>query len=418
MSTTLTFTEQSTQPILPSGVWTGWLDNFRQWVSPTTDGSFEGIFAVGSLIVGIAIGRQVGIHYGRVTYPNMCVLDIGTTGVPRKTTVVSRGMDVLEKAFTYDFVRRSRSIGSGEGFLEMFCSEEKDPETGKTSFEPIKGQRVLLDEPEFCNLLKKARRPGTANITEILLTLFDGDDFSPRTRSRSITVVQPFFSLVTTTTPENLETSLSDVDIESGLIPRFASFYCTPREPIAYPPPPAEAALSSLARELQDISRLAGEIGGKVGNLVLSGKAKEQWELTFKNIVQETRQERSAASAIMVRVPAMIMKWALIYAIQAGESEITEQCLARATLVGAYLMETARLVPSSVHRCSVARIEAKIVDTLNRIPGQYLTTNQLHRLVSGRIKAEELRRSLDSLAQMGVIQEKTTDGNKKTYGIG
>lgn len=418
MNTTLTSTEQTAQPMLPADVWTGWVDHFGQWVSPTTDGSFESIFAVGSLIVGIAIGRQVGIHYGRVTYPNMGALAIGTTGVPRKTTVVSRGMDVLEKAFTYDFIRRSRSIGSGEGFLELFCREEKDPETGKTSFQPIEGQRVLLDEPEFCNLLKKARRPGTANITEILLTLFDGDDFSPRTRSRSIRVVQPFFSLVTTTTPENLETSLTDVDIENGLIPRFASFYCTPREPIAYPPPPDEAALSELARELQDISGLAGEIGSKSGNLVLSSRAKEQWELTFKALVEQMRQERSAASAIMVRVPTMIMKWALIYAIQAGESEITEQCLARATFVGTYLMETARLVPGSVHKCSVARIEAKIVDTLNRIPGRYLTTNQIHRLVSGRIKAEELRRSLDSLAQMGVIQEKTADGNRKTYSIG
>jgi hypothetical protein len=114
----------------------------------------------------------------------------------------------------------------------------------------------------------------------------------------------------------------------------------------------------------------------------------------------------------------MIMKWSLIYAIQAGEAEITEESLARATLVGTYLMETARLVPSSVHKCSVARIEARIVDTLNRMRGQYLTTNQIHRLVSGRIKAEELRRSLDSLAHLGVIQVGTTDGTKKTYGIG
>jgi hypothetical protein len=404
--------------MLPSDVWTGWIDDFRQWVEPTTDGSYEGIFAVGSLIASIAIGRSVGIHYGRPTYPNLYLLTIGATGVPRKTTVVSRGQDILKKAFTEDFLRLSRSIGSGEGLLEYFCNEEKDAKTGKVGFEPIAGQRVLLDEPEFCNLLKKARRPGTANITETLLTIFDGDDFSPRTRSRSIKVVQPFFSLITTTTPENLETSLSDVDIESGLIPRFANFYCTPREPIAYPSPPDETTLSTLANGLGEISRHGADIGTKSCALSLSSRAKLDWELTFKDIVHEMRDERSAVSSIIVRVPAMIMKWSLIYAIQAGEAEITEESLARATLVGTYLMETARLVPSSVHKCSVARIEARIVDTLNRMRGQYLTTNQIHRLVSGRIKAEELRRSLDSLAHLGVIQVGTTDGTKKTYGIG
>jgi len=417
MSRTQTVTAQHTLPTLPNDVWAGWIDDFRQWVEPTTDGSFEGIFAVGSQIVGNTIGRFVGVNYGRPTYANTYVLEVGPTGAVRKTTVVSRGHDLCKKAFTNDFLRLSRSIGSGEGLLELFCSEEKDPKTGKVSFEPVAGQRVLLDEPEFCNLLKKSRRPGTANITEILLALFDGDDFSPRTRSRSIRAVQPFFSLITTTTPENLETSLYDVDIESGLIPRFATFYCMPREPMAFPNPPDETGLSDLAKTLQDISGHAADIGSKFGNLTLSSKAKEGWELTFKDLVKEMRQERSTASAIMVRVPAMIMKWALIYAIQAGEAEISEESLARATLVGTYLMETARLVPASVHKCSIARIEGKIVDTLAKIRGEYLTTNQIHHLVSGRIKADELRRSLESLASMSIIREISVEGGRKAYGI-
>lgn len=127
MSTTLTATTQHTLPILPNDVWTGWFEDFRQWVEPTTDGSFEGIFAVGSQIVGNATGRLVGIHYGRPTYANTYVLDVGPTGAVRKTTVVSRGHDVCKKAFNNDFLRLSRSIGSGEGLLEFFCNEEKDP---------------------------------------------------------------------------------------------------------------------------------------------------------------------------------------------------------------------------------------------------------------------------------------------------
>jgi hypothetical protein len=90
---------------------------------------------------------------------------------------------------------------------------------------PIPGQRVLLDEPELTNLLKKMRRPGTANIAEILLGLFDGTDYSPTTRQRPIVVREPFFSIITATTPEALESTLSDVDIDSGLVPRIATFW-------------------------------------------------------------------------------------------------------------------------------------------------------------------------------------------------
>lgn len=409
---------QQLVPKLPDDVWTGWTAAFCKWVEPTTDGSYEGIFAIGSGCVGAAIGRAVGIQYGRPTYANQYGLLIGRTGAVRKSTLVSRGRDVIEEAYTKDFLRVCRSIGSGEGLLESFCDEVKNPDTGKSTYESTPGQRVLLEEPEFCNLLKKARRPGTANITEYLLTLFDEEELSPRTRSKPIKIVEPFFSIITTTTPENLEHNLIDIDIESGLIPRFVSFYCTPREPIAYPPPPDEIILAGLAKSLQDITRHAKEVGKRTAAIPLSTAARADWELTFKDITAEMRQERSLASAIMERVPTMIMKWALIYSMQAGEAEVSADSLARATLVGTYLMETARLVPQCIQKAMVARIEARVVQSLSKCPGQYLTANQIHRLVSGRIKAHELQRSLDSLAKLGVIQEFVMDDKgRKAYSI-
>ena len=203
-------------PRLPDDVWIGWLDDFRRWVEPSTDAAIEGIFSVASIEIALAIGRGAGIQYGRPVYSNLYCGLLGRTTVPRKTTVVSRGNDVRGRAFTEDFVHTTRSIGSGEGLLELFCQEKEDSETKKMTLKPTPGQRVLLDEPELCNMLKKARRPGTANITEILLALYDGDDLSPRTRTKPIRVVKPFFCLITATTPENLEMSLTEVDVESG----------------------------------------------------------------------------------------------------------------------------------------------------------------------------------------------------------
>lgn len=415
MITQVMSTPQQILPVLPDAIWVGWLKKFRDWVEPTTDGALEGVFLAGSVVLGMAVGRHVGIHYGRLMHANLYGALIGSTGVPRKTTVLSRGLDVIRRAFTGDFLRVTRSIGSGEGLLELFCDDETHPKTGKVTLKPVPRQRVLLDEPEFCNLLKKARRPGTANITEILLSLYDGDDFSPRTRTKPIKVEQPFFSLITTSTPENLEATLIDTNIECGLLPRFATFYCTPREPMAYPPPPNPSTLSDLASELQGVYHHAIDIEKQKGQVVLSEEARLQWEATFKDMVETMRQEPSVVAAIMARVPAMVMKWALIYAVQEGHLEVSDFDLARATLVGTYLLETARLVPCLVEKSRVARVEAKIIATLQRLPGQYLSSNQIHRLVSGRVKAEELRRSLASLTGLGVLKEGKTGTGITAY---
>jgi hypothetical protein len=405
--------QQVDYPILPTDVWVGWLSQFREWVEPSTDAAIEGIFAVGSIVVACSLGRSISVHYGRPLFSNIYCALIGATSVPRKTTILSRGNDVIRRSFTEEIIKISRSMGSGEGLLELFCKEENDSDSGKLVLAPIKGQRVLLDEPELCNLLKKARRPGTANITEILLALFDGDNLSPRTRSKPISVEEPFFSLVTATTPENLEMSLSEVDVESGLMPRFAIFYCNPREPMAYPPPPDETILRGLISELQTISKHAVEFGKR--SLTLSSQAKREWELIFKDMTIAAREQRGLASSMMARIPSMTMKWALMYAILAGHTEILTDDLARACLVGTYLMDTAMLLPNLVQKNALSRVESKIIETLRRLDGKYLTTNEIHRLVSGRIKADDLRRSLESLEKLSVIEPKFTERNVKCY---
>ena len=337
-------------PVLPDNVWCGWLAEYRQWVEPTTEGAVEAIFAGGSIELGLAVGRLAAVHYGRRTHANIYAAIVGPTGVPKKSTIVSRGNDLRVDAFPPDTVRINRSIGSGEGLLERFCREEKDPDTKRIVLSPIPGQRVLLDEPELTNLLKKARRQGTANITEILLSLHDGDDLSPNTRSRPMKVQEPFFSLITTTTPESLERALRDDDIDSGLLPRFATFICTPREPIAYPPPPDENQRRRLVRGLQELAAHATEVGLKQRALELSPQARSAWEGAYHDFTQETRRAPKAVAAIMTRVPSMAMKWSLLYALQAAHVGIEIDDLARGVLVGTYLMETARLVPGYVSK--------------------------------------------------------------------
>jgi hypothetical protein len=403
---------------LPDDVWTGWLAGYRNWVLPTTDGAIEGVFGAASVQLGLAIGRNVSVHYGVPTFANLFVALCGPTGIPRKTTLINRSQSVQQRAFTGDFIRTVRSVGSGEGLLERFCKEVEEGEgkNRRTVLQPIPGQRVLLDEPELTNLLKKMRRPGTANIAEILLGLFDGADYSPNTRWRPVVVQEPFFSIITATTPEALESTLNDVDIDSGLVPRLATFWCTPREPNAWPPPPDQGQLSDLASTLQDVARFAEELHQHDPVMQLSEAARHKWESIYRDMVKESREAPKAVAGIMARVPTMVMKWALLYAAQAFHSIIEVDDLARGVMVGDYLLHTARLVPQHVEKTPVARIEARILEGMAKVPDMWWRPKDIHQKVGGRISAPELRRSLESLAALGKLDTAESEtGRTQVY---
>lgn len=410
-------------PELPDEVWPpgSWLTRFKDWVLPTTDGAVEGMFAIGSVILGAAIGREIGVYYFYPTYANFFVTICGQTGVPRKTTIIKRGKAVLERAFTGGFLAVQDSIGSGEGLLENFTEEIEDPQSvgkiKKTILRAIPGKRVLLNENELTNLLKKAHRPGTLNLTDIMLGLFDGEDFTPKTRKRSMEVVDPFFSIVSATTPDALETVLSDEDIGTGLIPRFCFFRATPRKPMASGPMPDENVLAALANELQAINKFCRELKQNQPYLSPNDDAKQLWADYFEDITLETRAAPTYIGAIMERVPVMIHKWALIYAIMNRSNEIDGEAMSRALCVGDYLMKVAKLTPSHVAQAPIARIESKILQAMEETPGLWWTASTIHRKVGGRVQSEVLKRALEALTEMGRLIKKSATRGGWAYRI-
>ena len=88
------------------------------------------------------------------------------------------------------------------------------------------------------------------------------------------------------------------LDIESGLIPRFATFWCTPKEPVAYPPPPDEEKLRHLSTDLAAIGKFAADVGALQGYLNLSPVALKEWEITYRDLTQATREAPKAVAAM------------------------------------------------------------------------------------------------------------------------
>lgn len=393
---------------LEKDVFVHWLQEYHDWVRPTTDGAQEGIFGCGAIEIANAIGREAYVHYAVPLYSNLYVCLVGRSGITRKSTLMDRSRILRDKAFTKDFMLVANSIGSGEGLLEHFCSTVYEGQ-GKNKREVLKPRpnlRVLLDEPELTNLLKRMRRPGTANISEILLSLFDGRDFSPKTRTRSLIVEKPFFSLLTSTTQESLEQNLIEDDIKTGLIPRFCLLWCTEEEPISFPPAPQLDGMAELASTLQEINQHAREVGGAIE---LSPESHAIWDSIYKDFTKAERNATDSTSALMARIPTQTMKFALIYAMQAYHTHIDHYDMERAILVGRYLMNHAALITKHLSKHPMGRMEQRICEWLANTPENWLTFRQIHLKVSGRFKATDLKAMLDTMVAGHMIKHAIED---------
>lgn len=389
-------------PTLPEHVWTGWLEEFRQWVRPTTDACEESIYAAGLLALSCAIGRTVSVNYAGALYSNLYVVIVGPTSVARKSTVLRRARSVLQRGFTADFLRWARSVGSAEGLLERFCREQESG-TGKSKqliFAPIPGQRLVLDESEFTTLFVKMARPATANLHEVFLNLFDGEDYKPHTRSRPMEIQEPFFSILSATTPTMLEKRIDDVHLTSGLLPRFAFFQATPRPPMAYPEMANLDGLEHLSQGLQRLNQYAQQLNQV---LDLSPEARRAWEPVYGMFREQQLAIEGAGADLLTRISSLAMKVALIYAVMRGHREIYEEDLHAGVSVGQYCSDVAlSLSLTSMDVSRGARLDERIISKLDGIP---TLGSHIHERLGGKVGAEELRRELSNLVALGRLNE-------------
>ena len=391
-------------PTLPQHVWTGWLEDFRQWVRPTTDACEESIYAAGLLALSCAIGRTCSINYAGALYSNLYVTIVGPTSVARKTTVLRRARSVLQRAFDLEYLRWARSVGSAEGLLERFCRETENGSNGHKQliFAPIPGQRLVLDESEFTGLFVKMSRPATANLLEVFLTLYDGEDYKPHTRSRPMEVQQPFFSILSATTPTMLEKRIDDIHLTSGLLPRFAFFQTTPRDPMPYPDPADPDGLDHLGKGLQRLALFAKSLNR---SLELTADAHTSWIPIYTVFQEQQRAAEGLSADLLSRNTALAMKIALIYALMREHTSVDADDLHAGSAVAAYCSDVAlQLSISSLDTTQDGRLAERILKAMP--DGEWVLGSQIFQAVGGKVGGGRFHQALDGLVQEGIIDKK------------
>ena len=326
---------------------------------PATEAPEEYIFASAFSVIGLAIGRDVYVQLGRRLYANSLVALLGPAALKKGTPLAQIDSEIIRRRIDPDEwnLKVVRGTGSAEGLLEQFMEEvEETNAKGKSRkvLQPVPERRVITIEEEMGYFLLKAHSDATANLREITCQLWDGVDVSPPTRKRSLQVVKPFYSMLTMTTPETLETRLEEDDILTGLLPRFMFFNGTPRQPIAWPDPPSETGAIALAQGLEDVrdhARCLRNSGRE--RLEPSHFTREVWEEVYAELQNRAiRAPTPAIGRMQTRVVIHIVKAALLYAICACHSTIEQD-----DLFETVICEAARDIQDVIHEMLIVIVD-------------------------------------------------------------
>lgn len=289
---------------LPETINRGWYRDYLDLVSPTT--SSPDIYHLASIltVTGIMVGRRIGAYLGENQWPILHTVLVGETGLTKKDTAMNRAIGTMLTSVNgsfNNFFTTLAGVGSAEALADQL---------GQSN--------VLLRLSEFSGFLHKARQPATANLRPMITELWNcGPEYSLLTRGNPTRITNPTMALLAAIPPETLTREMGSEDVQSGFANRLLFVFGTGKEAIARPPSPNWASLGDLASEMREL--ILGYAPGTV--LPFSreaGRAYDEWFYDFVKITYLTELERQMAQ----RVPAYVVRIALLYAIAEGADEI------------------------------------------------------------------------------------------------
>ena len=377
----------------PEAAWRGPFADYRQAMAGTSEAPDSAHFAALWAVAAARLRRRLSIYYAFTHYPNVYLVNYGTTG-DSKTSASRQGLRLLPEDGR---VKLLRGVGSAEALGDWMQQLEDGPQASH-----------LLFIEELANLLTRGGWEGSTLLTFLTETFDAPDVYEVPFRKNPIKVLEPTPNLIACTTPEWFWKSMREVNIHGGFGNRL--FYLTgqPKPPIPMPSKPDPHQLHRVRDALNALERI------EPIEVSLSGPARDFWG-EFYIAWKETEWEPLTAAAVK-RVPAYILKLAMLYAsFEHTLPVITKEQLHAAILLGNYGTKCAeRLMSQQGHHTVQGKCEERVLKVIDH---EDLPIWRIHRQIGGRFSAEELIRAIRALQASGAILEvgKTTR-NEVVYG--
>ena len=283
--------------IFPSG----FVADYFKYAEPLTDAPMQFHIPAALCTLSTVVGRNVFLQLGdKRLYPNFWCLVLGKSSVPRKTTSIQPGLNLLYELNHNLVLPNDFSI---EALLEHLSHQPQG----------------ILAFSEFSVLLEMCQRSYMAGLKGLLTDLYDcRPRFTRKLKSGEYTIENGFLSLIGASTIDWLINGLREGDIRGGFMARFLYFVASKKtKSIPIPPKPDLELRTNLIEELRAVSVIQGE-------MKYSPEAEECYKTWYleheKGLGWELQSD--LLSSFFSRLPDYCWKIAMLYSISV-ERELT-----------------------------------------------------------------------------------------------
>lgn len=368
-------------------MWEGLFLQYRECFEKSSEACSDYHYGSALTIFGAIIGRRVHLYYARELYPNFFTILEGPTGISRKTTAMRFGEKVMN---AFPDIKRCWGISSAEGLMRVMGGYSPDDGGEK----PINRSTILMIE-EFATLLRKGKQESLTNLTPTLTCLYDAPSrLDLPTRKRPLVVESPFLSILAGTTPDWLESSLSEEEVMGGFANRFAYIRGKPKPTISKPPKPKAENIEAL---VADIKKAVSNL--KSDYITLSPEADVIWDKHYSRWVKVKRD--GIIAEMVQRIPEYSLKCSLVHAIMAGRKHVEAADIERGITFGKTLETNVEALFGAFPLSQWGKTESKIIQLLKEKNPR--TKRDIHQHISGRVAADRLARIIQGLESNEII---------------
>ena len=383
--------EAPPSPALPHECLRG---TFADWVSMWKE--YEGTDAFDFIAIlaafGITLGRRVRIDYANPTFANFYACFYGPTNTSKKSSAIARGVDLALSA--NPSISRIGGLLSAEGLLQRIGHDPTDDKAP-----PRPRQKALMELEEFRVLLAKARQEGAGGLIPFLTQLWDcRPEYSLTVRRCPIVSVEPTVSILAASTAEWLEAGLVDADTYGGFTNRWL-FITGPMRPLnPLPPDRDQRQWTAIVKQLHEVSDTF-KMDTKV---ILSEPAAANWRSFYLDFHGQDWGTETVAKVIQ-RVPVYVMKIAMLYTADRGESTVTAEDMEAAISFGQFAVNSAATLFADISGTRSAKLERLIRRHVETAGGAGLSRRTLHQRVGGRYSSHEFNQAVDAMLKTGEL---------------
>lgn len=386
---------ESRWPIMDPAAYYGVIGDVVRALEPHSEADPAAVLVQILVMFGNVVGRRP--HFmveGTMHCCNLFCCVAGATSRGRKGTGGDRAKSLFQFIDTEWASDRVQSgLVSGEGLV--FHARDPvlgpDKKTGQLVVmdpgEPDK--RLLVFEPEFASVLRAAKRE-TNTLSPTLRAAWDGGTLRTLAKNSACKATGAHVSLIGHITIQELEKTLTEVEIFSGSGNRF--LWLAARRSKLLPRGGGNLDLTPFAQRLA----LAYRQATLVERMWRDEDAERLWEELYFEFADSTAT--GLVAAITARGEAQTLRLSMIYALLDGSGTIRVEHLTAAAAVWRYCEQTARLLFGG---STGAILDDKVLAMIRQTPG--LMRRDLHVGLSNNIDGGVLAAALARLRDAGLI---------------